>query len=218
MIQSLDIKTLGRFTTQQLNNSFPDFLIKSSTLDGFVKKSMKRVEYCFSKIKNKYFFDGKNALFNHLNSDQYAMFLYFLSNTIWQEETETNLASKVYCLNKALHGLDVYYEIELPEIFLLVHCVGTILGRADYQDYLTVYQRVTVGGNNGLYPQIGEGVVLYGNSALIGNVTTGNNCFLSYGTTVVDNSVPSNVLVYGRSPNLTFKTTQKSVVNQFFFR
>lgn len=217
MHQSLDTETLTRFVTDQLNNWFPDSRIKPSILSAFVKRAIKRTEHCFSKVNNKYFFDGETAQFNHLNSDQYAMFLYFLSNSVWQQERDVNLATKVYYLNKALHGLDAFYEAQLPDIFLFVHCIGTVLGRAEYQDYFVAYQRVTVGGNNRKYPSLGKGIVLYGNSALIGNSTIGDNCFVSYGTVVVDDSVPSNRLVFGRSPEIKLKETKKSVIESFFF-
>jgi serine O-acetyltransferase len=214
--QSLDTETLTRFVTNQVNNWFPDSRMRPPILSAFVKKAIKRIEYCFSRVNNKYFFDGKTTQFNHLHSDQYAMFLYYLSNTIWQDERDVNLASKVYYLNKALHGLDAFYEAQLPDICLFVHCVGTVLGRAEYQDYFVAYQRVTVGGNNRKYPTLGKGIVMYGNSALIGNSNIGDNCFVSYGTVVVDETVPPNKLVFGRSPEITLKETRKSVIERFF--
>lgn len=163
MIQSLDDKTLAEYVTKQLNNLFPDNEIKSNVLQAFVRKAVKRLEYCFSRINVKYFFDGKNVLFNHLNTDQYAMFLYYLSNTIWMEEKNNIIASKVYYLNKSLNGLDIFYEVMLPEIFLLTHPVGTVLGRGKFSDYFVAYQRVTIGGNKNLeYPTLGKGVAIYG--------------------------------------------------------
>ena len=48
--------------------------------------------------------------------------------------SKEDLASKAYCLNKALHAIDVFYEVELPEIFFLEHPLGTVLGRAKYSN------------------------------------------------------------------------------------
>ena len=46
------------------------------------------------------------------------------------------IADKIYYLNKILHSVDIYHEVELPSTFFLEHPVGTVLGRAKYQDGL----------------------------------------------------------------------------------
>ncbi len=216
MRQSLDSRELSLYLSSQLNSHFPDRQVGAQSLSDFVKKALKRTEYCFSKINNKYFFDGNMVNFNHLHTDQYAMFLYFLANTIWQAEHDQNLANRVYYLNKTMHAFDAYYEIELPDIFLLVHSIGTVLGRANYKNYLVVYQRATVGGNNRKYPELSEGIALYANSAILGNSKISENCMMSYGTTVIDTDIPPNRVVYGRHPNVLFKETKKNVKLRFF--
>ena len=217
MIQSLDDKTLAEYVTKQLNNLFPDNEIKSSVLQAFVRKAVKRLEYCFSRINVKYFFDGKNVLFNHLNTDQYAMFLYYLSNTIWMEEKNNIIASKVYYLNKSLNGLDIFYEVMLPEIFLLTHPVGTVLGRGKFSDYFVAYQRVTIGGNKNLeYPTLGKGVAIYGGGSIIGKCNIGDNCLISFGTIVMEKDIPANMVVFGYHPDIQYKPTSKSVIERYF--
>ncbi len=216
MIQSLDTTTLTKYVAQQLNNMLPDFDINSKILQPFVKKAIERTEYCFSKINMKYFFDGTNARFNHLNTDQYAMFLYYLSNTIWAEETDDIMAGKVYYLNKALNGLDAFYEVQLPDIFMLIHPVGTVLGRGKYSDYFVAYQRVTIGGNTELdYPTLGKGVAMYGGSAVIGKCKIGDGCSISFGTMVMEKDVPPNMVVFGNHPDITYKRARKSPIERF---
>jgi len=215
---SMGSKELTRYTISQIENLFPDGTIDPKILYDPVQRALARAAFCFSRINNKYFFDGSKVFFNHLHSDQYAMFLYFLSNTIWQEMKDGGLAGKVYYLNKVLHSIDVYYEVDLPKIFLFVHCVGTVLGRATYRDYLVIYQRVTVGGNSRLqYPKLGEGVVLYGDSALIGNCRVGDNCLFSYGTTIMDRDIPRDTIISGKYPIISQKKSQRSVIERFFF-
>ena len=208
---------LSNYLIKQLTNVFPDkFDYAKDELISSIDKTFEKIDYCFSRINNKYFFNGNEALFNHLNSDQYAMFLYLLANTIWEESNDDIIASKVYYLNKILHGVDVFYEVKLPRIFLFVHCVGTVLGRANYSDYLVVYQRVTIGGSNRLYPELKEGVVLYGESAVIGNSRVGTNCHISYSTKIINKNIPPNALVYGNHPDLIYKSSQKTVKERFF--
>ncbi|MFC1509554.1 serine acetyltransferase [Candidatus Omnitrophota bacterium] len=217
MRQSLDVNTLNRYVAKQLNNLLPDSKINSKALIVFVKKAIKRTEYCFSKIKNRYFFDGTHVRFNHLNTDQYAMFLYYLSNTIWRDKKDERLASKVYYLNKALNGLDAFYEVNLPDIFLLVHPIGTALGKGEYKDYFVAYQRVTVGGNTDLeHPILGRGVAMYGGSALIGKCKVGDNCLISVGTIVMESDIHPDMVVFGRYPDLSFKKTKNRVMERYF--
>jgi len=209
---------LSAYIAKQLNFIFPDKdMIHEGKLKPFVTKALKRIEHCFSKINVKYYFDGKNILFNHLHADQYATFLYYLSNTVWRDSKDENIASKIYYLNKMLHALDAYYEVELPDVFLLSHPVGAVLGRGNYNDYLVVYQRVSVGANkNQVYPRIGKAVIMYGGSALIGKCTVGDNCLFSIGTIVMDRDIPSDMVVYGTYPNINHKRTTKSVMERYF--
>ena len=208
---------LVRYITKQINLFFPDNEVPLDRLALLVHKALQRVEYCFSKINCKYFFDDNNVLFNHLNTDQYAVFLYYLSNTVWRQEKDEELASKIYYLNKTLNCLDIFYEVALPDIFMLVHPVGTVLGRGEYKDYFIAYQRVTVGANKNLeYPVLGKGLAMYGGSALIGNCKIGDNCLISAGTIVMDKEVPPNMVVFGKHADIAYKTTKKSVIERYF--
>ena len=217
MIQSLDTTQLTKYVAQQLSNLLPNFDINGNLVSPFVKKAIERVEYCFSQINDKYFFDGNNVLFNHLNTDQYSMFLYYLSNTIWQAEKDDQLASKIYYLNKALNGLDAFYEVKLPDIFRFIHPVGTILGRGNYSDYFVAYQRVTIGGNLQLeYPTLGKGVVMYGGSAVIGKCNIGDGCLMSFGTIVMERDIPSNTVVFSKYSDIAYKQARKNVMGLYF--
>ena len=214
---SLPQSSLSNYTTQQLTSLFPDGKVTGNCLNLYLETALERTEYCFSRIKNKYFFDGAQVYFSHVHTDQYAMFLYFLCNTIYRMSGDLALASKVYALNKALHSIDVFYEVELPDIFYFQHPVGTVLGRAEYSNYLVVYQRCSIGANlDDVYPRLGEGVVMYGNSAIIGDCTVGDNCWLSVGTIVMDQDIPSHSVVFGRSPDTVIKVTHRNVAKDLF--
>lgn len=217
MIQSLDTLTLTRYVTKQVNNLLPDVEVQSELLAPFVKQAIERVEYCFSRINNEYFFDGRSAKFDHLHADQYSMFLYYLSNTIWRQEKDETLAAKIYYLNRALNGLNIFYKVALPDIFHLIHCVGIVLGRAEYNDYFVATQRVTIGANKNFeYPVLGKGVAVYGGSAIIGKCKIGDNCLISVNTTVMETDIPDNMVVFDGSPDISYKRTTKSVIERFF--
>ena len=68
----------------------------------------------------------KSVLFNHLNSDQFSTFLYFYLIHALQEKNK-NICDKIYYLNKTLNSIDLFTtEVAMPDIFLLVHPVGTV--------------------------------------------------------------------------------------------
>ena len=120
-----------------------------------------------------------------------------------------NVAAKAYALNKALHALDAFYEVELPAIFTFVHPVGTVLGRATYGDHLCVYQNVTVGADPAnAHPVIGRSVILYGGSRVIGSALVGDNAVVSAGTTIIGGEVPAGHVAFGQHPNVSTKPTR----------
>lgn len=219
MRMTLGKEDLAGYVARQMSAVFPDHAVEREELGAHVDRALERLEHCFSRIRLKRFFDGSQSVFNHLNTDQYAMFLYFLSNTIFRMEGDPSLAEKAYALNKALHGLDVYYEVELPEIFGVQHPVGTVLGRARFSNYLFVYQRCSVGANlKNVYPTIGEGVVMFGGSAILGDCVVADNVWLSVGATVMDQSIPKNKVVFGGPRALVVKDTRRDAVKEMFSR
>lgn len=214
---TLNAAGLAAYVSRQMNALFPDVPVAPRQLAPDIRRALERLEHCFSHIRLKRFMQGRSAAFNHLHTDQYAMFLYWLGNTIYRRGGSQTLATKAYALNKALHGLDVFYEVELPEIFAFQHPVGTVLGRAKFSNYLFVYQRCSVGANvDGVYPTFGEGVVLYGGSAVLGRCAVGDNCWLSAGAQVKDTDLPANTVVFGQSPQLVIKLTRRRVVRDLF--
>ncbi|AWV36115.1 hypothetical protein MHH60_20860 [Paenibacillus sp. FSL H7-0716] len=133
---------------------------------------------------------------NHLHSDQYAIFLWFLSNTVWKESGNTALANKIFYINKALHGFSCMYDTNLPNIFLLFHTVGTVLGKAEYSDFLVVGQGSTVGAQNGIYPKLGKGVSLLPYSSIVGNCIIGDRVSVGIGASVYEKNIESGMVVY----------------------
>jgi serine O-acetyltransferase len=74
--------------------------------------------------------------FDHLHSSQYTTFLYFLANTLWRAAARRAVLQQLFGLNKALNGIDLFYEIEMPEVFFIGHSVGIVLAKARYGNRL----------------------------------------------------------------------------------
>jgi len=208
---------LSLYVANQVSNFFPDISVGGREFSSFIDRTLERLDFCFSRIHIKYYAEDGAAVFNHLNTNHYASFLYFLSNTIYRETGDPTLAEKVFALNKALHGLDLFYEVEMPDVFMLVHPVGAVLGRAKYGNYLCVYQGCSVGADlDGVYPTLGEGVVLFGGSRVIGDSLLGDNCWIAPNAVVMDTEVPKDSIVFGLPPDTATKPARHRVLERIF--
>ncbi len=218
IVSSLNKDALTSYVLKQVSNFFPDgYEMNNTAVREAVESAMRRYAVCASGINLKYYLSDGRPVFNHVNSDQYATLLYYLSNEFYRMEAHEE-ATRIYYLNKALHAMDVFYAVELPEIFLLSHPVGTVLGRASYSNYFAAYQGCTVGANNndGNYPVLGEGVVLYKSSAVLGKLKVGNNVIFSAHSLVKETNVPSDSVVFGETPHNVVKPLKSDVKQRVF--
>lgn len=201
---SLPYKELVEYVTRQVNTFFPDGKdVKMSDFSGLMDAILRRTEFCFSHVNNRYFFNQGEVNFNHLHGDQYAMFLYFAANTLFRQGGDPVVCSKLFHLNRFLHGIDVFYEVELPDIFLFVHPLGTVLGRGEYSNYFMVYQRCGIGSNKDVYPAMKEHVTLRPGSSILGNCTVQRNCALAAGSLLLDRDLDENTLYIGDPRSFT---------------
>jgi serine O-acetyltransferase len=195
---SLSPQGLARLAAAQANALIPDESpLGEDDLAPAVGTALERLEHCFAAVDNKYFFDGSAPVFNHLHGDQYAMWLYFLANELHRRSAPAQTCAKLFLLNKTLHGCDIYYEVELPSIFLLVHPLGTVLGRADYSDYFVSYQRVGVGSNRDVYPRFERHVTLRPGAAVLGDCMIGEMSQVATESLVLDRDLPPGTLYIG---------------------
>jgi serine O-acetyltransferase len=215
----VEIVRIGRqglrdYLLAQLANYFPDGREVAAPIDACLDAALQRTIGCINAVKA-----WPQDRFDYLHSTQYCTFLYFLANTIYRSGAEREVCTKLFLLNKALNGIDLFYEIEMPEVFFIGHSVGIVLAKATYGNYLVLYQNSTVGKNHGVAPVIGEGVVMYANTAIIGRCTVGDGSVLSQGTGVVNRDVPGQCSVYaGEGGALVFKPSKRDVLDDIFRR
>lgn len=216
MKASLIPEKLAAYVNSQLLNFFPDEHNHIAEIEAILDKTLDRLTYCFSHIAKKYYQVNGIPFFNHLNSDHYASFIYLLSNEAYLDDAIV-LAEKLFYLNKALNGLDCFYSIKLPDIFLFVHPVGTVLGNAKYENYLVVYQNVTVGSTlAGDYPRFKEGCILYSKASVIGDCQFGENVIVGANAFVINTRIENQQSVVGQYPNHRITASTVSVVNDVF--
>jgi serine O-acetyltransferase len=201
----------------QLNYHFPDHQeICIQTLQNSVKSALYRIRKCFDSIVLKYYGYGEESYFSHLHGDQYSMFLYLLSNEVYLANDEI-LAAKIFLLNKSLFGIDAFYSIKLPDHFLFVHPLGTVLGNANYGDFFVVYQGVTVGSTTqGIYPTFSTSTILYSSSSIIGNCHTSENFVLGANASLINSNIPANKIVVGNYPNHSILENKNKLISNYF--
>lgn len=204
---SLAPTALAELAVRQINLLFPDGSeVDVPCLMDCINGALRRLEHCFTHISNKYFFDGDSAVFDHLHGDQYAMWLYLLANELHQRGGPADVCKKLFLLNKALNGCDIYFEVELPSIFLLVHPLGTVLGRGVYSDFLIAYQRVGVGSNHDVYPALGAHLTLRPGASVLGSSTVGRCCTIAAESLLLDHDLPDHSIYIGNPRDYTVRS------------
>lgn len=174
-----------------------------------IPKALKRLERNLNKSNSGYCWKDNEVVFRIEHTVSYTIFLYLLSNQLYKDGFEKD-ASYIYYLNKIMHSVDWFYAIELPDYFFAEHPLSSVLGRAQYGNYFFFYQGVTVGGNRKegklCYPKLGENVVMYSDSKVLGDTKIGDNVVIAANAYVKNVVIPDNSIVFGSSPNLIIKT------------
>lgn len=202
---------LLEFTVKQLVNYFPDGVETRSRISPYVEEALFRLSKSVNAVKM-----WRQDEFNYLHSTQYCMYLYFLSNTIWRRSGDSDVCTRLFLLNKALNGIDCFYEIEMPDIFFIGHSVGIVLAKAVYSDYFVVYQNSTVGKNHGFAPVLENGVVMYPGTAIIGRSVVRENSVISQGVSVINKETPGNCYVFTNGDELDFVESKRDILSDIF--
>lgn len=204
---------LIEYLERQVAHFFPDGVPVRNEIDIYLDDALVRLGKCINGVVL-----WEKETFDYLHSTQYAMFLYYLSNTIWQQRgNESGVCTKLFLLNKALNGIDCFYEISMPEVFFIGHTVGIVLSKATYGEFLVLYQNSTVGKNHGVAPVLEQGVIMYPNTAIIGRSHIASGTVLGQGVSVVNQDTKMNNMVFqGVNGNLTFKPCGRNILSDFF--
>lgn len=201
MNMSLPKEDLKEYIAQQLRYFFPDkYEFKGGDIDKALEWGLERTENCFSYIKNPAYTDNHgNTFFSHLHSDQYAQFLYFFSNSLWNLSENKPICDKLIYLNKALNGFFYSYKGKMPDIFFLAHPIGSVIGNAGYSDFLVISQNVTV--NTGedkegkLVPKLGKGLYLSAGAKIIGKEPIGDRVSIGVDAVVYNQQITDDKVV-----------------------
>ncbi len=207
---------LFALVARQLGNLFEyDAATDETALNRALDEALERSRYCFARNLNKYFRRDGQAHFSPFHSGQYCIFLYYLGHSLALIGA-SSLADRVYYLNRALNGVDLFHQVSLPEVFCVEHPLGAVIGRAQIGNYFFFAQGVTVGGNKGAYPMLGDHVTMLSNSKIVGKSVIGDNVILAANSYVKDAIIPANSIVFGQDRNLVIKENKSGLTAELF--
>ena len=198
-----------------LETNFPGPASAFADLSSVVDEALQRVERCFRPIILPGYRREGAPYFNHLHGDQRAIFNYYAANCAYRRG-QSELATRFFLLNKMQNGLVCMYDTELPDVFLLIHTVGTVLGKASYDNFFVAYQNVTIGTEEGRSPVLQEHSVVYGGAMVLGATTLGRGSVVSAQSLLIDETIPPNSVVAGRKPSLVIKPRKRDFAVQYW--
>ena len=200
------------YVAAQLNSFYPDGKGNvRQVLERDLDEALDRLRVCVNAVRM-----WREDEFDYLHSEQNTHFLYFLANTIWRNRDDRNVCTKLFYLNKALNGFSCFYDNELPDRFLVGHSVGIVLVRAKYPEYFVVYQNCTVGRIGDACPSFEDGVVMYPNSAIVGDCMVRERSYISQGCSLINADTPGNAIVFNNGGELAFKESRRDILGEYF--
>jgi serine O-acetyltransferase len=119
----------------------------------------------------------------------------------------TGIILSIYCYRSIRVYLSNHLNIGIWKLFkqktTLPHPVGIVIGyKVIIGKGCKIYHNVTIGTKdtknfkNAPYPIIGDNVLIYPNSIIIGDISIGDNSIIGAGAIVL-NDIPSNSIVIG---------------------
>lgn len=204
---------LCTYVATQLNSTFPDAGIDADVqrLMPVLGTALERMRPMLSAVRA-----FQPDAFDHLHSLQYCAFLYLLSNEYRRVSTDDGVADRLFGLNRMLNAIDLYHGITLPEVFFISHGLGAVLGNAQYQPRLVVFQNVTVGRVGDDRPALGRDVTLYAGATLTGRTRVGDRCAIGAGVVLHNATVPDDSVAFGSGDGVTIRPRHKDYAALYF--
>lgn len=216
MLLEIGRERLTALVARQLGSLFEfEPSADAAALEQGLDAALERGRRCFVKNLNKYFHKDGQCRFNPFHSGQYCIFLYYLGHSLARQGA-SSLADRVYYLNRALNGVDLFHQVHLPEVFCVEHPLGAVIGRAQIGNFFFFAQGVTVGGNKGAYPVIGSRVSMLSNSKVVGRSVIGDNVILAANSYVKDAVIPPDSIVFGQDRQLVIKPNPGGLTADLF--
>ena len=99
------------------------------------------------------------------------------------------------------YGCCIYPSANVGKGFYIAHPVGIVIGNCTIGENFTIYQNCTVGTSKigwdakGYCPKIGNNVMMYANSLIVGKVNVGDDITLGANSLIIKNTTAFGVYV-----------------------
>lgn len=148
------------------------------------------------------------------NQGGLTVFLYRLVREMVKQGYKDDLKYQIHFLMKVLCGCEIYWSTEIDVGFYVDHGLGIVIGsRSKIGKGFRIYQGCTVGHMTYSFPnvkpktfipeeckregpKIGNDVILYANSLILGDITIGDNTIIAANSLVL-NDVEGHQMVAG---------------------
>jgi serine O-acetyltransferase len=164
-----------------------------------------------SRIKNRYYALDGTGIINLSYLDHYLLLCFRFGHALHKNGIKAELADAVYYSGRMRTACDIYFKSEIGPYFLPSHPIGTIIdSRAVYGRGLRLYNAVHIGPysiagkppSEWTHPVFGDGVIIYAKASVYGSSVIGNNVTITPGTTIINETIPDDCIVFGSSPEL----------------
>ena len=100
-------------------------------------------------------------------------------------------------VGREIGQMEIFYSSTIGRGFRINHGVGSVIGaRCIIGDNCLIHQNCTLGDKNGGRPTLGNNVIMYAGSMVLGGVTIGDNCIIG-ANSIVMNDFPANSILVG---------------------
>jgi serine O-acetyltransferase len=202
------------FLAKLVTNDFPEDLadcFEETSVVKLFKEVYNNVLTQHSRINNSYYSSAGKGIIDLSYLDHYLILCHRFAHALSGEINNRYLADAVYYSCRIRTSTDLFHRCEIGDYFMPVHPLGAVVGsRAKFGKAFKLFNGVHVGpyGIDGkppsewVHPVVGDGVTVYANSCIYGRTVVGNNVTISPGTTIINEEIPDNCVVFGASPDL----------------
>lgn len=125
-----------------------------------------------------------------------------------------NVVKMIHRHHEVKYGIQLSFSNEIGGGLYFAHFSGIVIGCEKIGKDLTIYQGCTIGAVHGKgTPTIGDHVVMYAGSKIVGKVKVGNNVVVGANAVVVKD-VPDNAVVVGVPAKVVSLNASK--ITQYF--
>lgn len=99
-------------------------------------------------------------------------------------------------LGREIAQMEIFYSADIGAALKINHGLGTVIGaRCKIGDRCMIHQNCTLGDRDGGRPRIGNDVVIYAGSMVLGDISIGDHSVIGANSVVLDSCPPGSVLV-----------------------